>query len=156
MDGWMKTPKGLIRGRGLGLPFGGKPGAFNAITDVGEVAVGYTTLISGSGPLEQGTGPVRTGVTAILPRGRSGADTPCAAGTFTLNGSGELTGLSWIEESGCCDGPVAITNTHSLGLVRDAIVKWSVRSGLTTVEPWACPSWARPMMENSTISMASM
>jgi L-aminopeptidase/D-esterase-like protein len=114
------------RARDLGVPFDGKPGAFNAITDVKGVEVGQTTLISGSGKLQVGIGPVRTGVTAILPRGKNSAD-PAFAGWFTLNGNGEMTGTTWVDDSGFLDGPVLITNTHSVGVVRDAAIAWRVK-----------------------------
>lgn len=114
------------RGRDLGIPFDGTPGALNAITDVAGVEVGHTTLISGDGKLIPGKGPVRTGVTAVLPRGRSDAD-PVFAGWFTLNGNGEMTGTTWVEESGLLAGPVMITNTHSVGIVRDAVIQWQVQ-----------------------------
>ena len=136
---WRITPSGLTRGRGLGLAFGGRPGPFNAITDIANVEVGYTTLIRGSGPLVRGTGPVRTGVTAILPRGRERAGLACAAGGFALNGNGEMTGMIWVEESGQCEGPIAITNTHSAGLVRDAMVKWTLNSGRALGQHWGLP-----------------
>src|SRR5205085_7237652 len=99
------------RARDLGVPFDGTPGANNAITDVKGVEVGHTTLISGSGKLQVGVGPVRTGVTAVLPRGKDSID-PVFAGWFTLNGNGEMTGTTWVEDSGFLDGPVMITNTH--------------------------------------------
>jgi L-aminopeptidase/D-esterase-like protein len=118
-----------IRARALGIPFDGTPGPLNAITDVTGVEVGYTTLISGEGKLEVGKGPVRTGVTAILPRGRSSFDDPVYAGYFSLNGNGEMTGAAWIEESGFLEGPVMITNTHSVGVVRDATIAWRVAQG---------------------------
>ena len=118
-----------IRARALGIPFDGTPGALNAITDVTGVEVGYTTLISGEGKLEVGKGPVRTGVTAILPRGRGSFDDPVYAGYFSLNGNGEMTGTAWIEESGFLEGPVMITNTHSVGVVRDATIAWRVAQG---------------------------
>jgi len=114
------------RARDLGVPFDGKPGPYNAITDVKGVEVGHTTLISGSGKLEVGVGPVRTGVTAVLPRGKNSID-PVFAGWFTLNGNGEMTGTTWVEDSGFLDGPVMITNTHSVGVVRDAVIAWRVR-----------------------------
>jgi D-aminopeptidase len=136
---WRITPSGLTRGRGLGLAFPGRPGPFNAITDIANVEVGYTTLIQGSGPLVRGSGPVRTGVTAILPRGRERAGLACAAGGFSLNGNGEMTGMIWVEESGQCEGPIAITNTNSAGLVRDAMVKWTLKSGLPLGQPWGLP-----------------
>src|SRR5213080_2320620 len=111
------------RARDLGVPFDGIPGPFNAITDVPGVEVGHTTLIKGEGPLKVGEGPVRTGVTALLPRGRESAE-PVFAGWFSLNGNGEMTGTAWIEESGLLEGPVLLTNTSSVGTVRDAVVKW--------------------------------
>jgi D-aminopeptidase len=114
------------RARDLGVPFDGTPGPFNAITDVKGVEVGHTTLISGSGPLKVGVGPVRTGVTAVLPRGRNSLDA-VFAGWFTLNGNGEMTGTTWVEDSGFLDGPVMITNTHSVGVVRDAVIAWRVQ-----------------------------
>jgi D-aminopeptidase len=114
------------RARDLGVPFDGKPGPYNAITDVKGVEVGHTTLISGSGKLQVGLGPVRTGVTAVLPRGKNSPD-PVFAGWFTLNGNGEMTGTTWVEDSGFLDGPVMITNTHSVGVVRDAVIAWRVK-----------------------------
>jgi D-aminopeptidase len=115
------------RARDLGVPFSGAPGPYNAITDVAGVEVGHTTLISGEGELRVGEGPVRTGVTAVLPRGKDATD-PCFAGWFSLNGNGEVTGTTWIEESGFLEGPVMITNTHSVGIVRDAVISWQVKS----------------------------
>ena len=115
------------RARDLGVPFDGAPGQLNAITDVKGVEVGQTTLISGSGPLKIGVGPVRTGVTAILPRGHNFKDSVFAA-WFTLNGNGEMTGTTWVEDSGFLDGPVMITNTHSVGVVRDAVIAWRVKN----------------------------
>ena len=112
-----------VRARDLDLPFEGTPGANNAITDVDGVEVGHTTLISGEGPLVVGQGPVRTGVTAILPRGRADS-TPCYAGWFSLNGNGEMTGTAWIDESGLLESPILITNTHSVGVTRDAAIAW--------------------------------
>ena len=114
------------RARDLGVPFDGTPGPLNAITDVPGVEVGHATIILGSGPLVVGKGPVRTGVTAILPRGRTSGD-PVMAGWFTLNGNGEMTGTTWIEESGFLGGPVMITNTHSVGVVHDAVIEWLVQ-----------------------------
>lgn len=114
------------RARDLGVPFDGKPGQYNAITDIKGVEVGHTTLISGSGKLQVGVGPVRTGVTAVLPRGKNSTD-PVFAGWFTLNGNGEMTGTTWVEDSGFLDGPVLITNTHSVGVVRDAAIAWRVK-----------------------------
>ncbi len=111
------------RARDIGIPFDGSPGPLNAITDVQGVQVGQVTLIRGeSGPLVVGQGPVRTGVTAILPRGPRFA--PVFAGWYSLNGNGEMTGTTWVEESGFLEGPVMITNTHSVGVVRDAVLKW--------------------------------
>lgn len=115
-----------IRARALGIPFQGTPGPLNAITDVAGVTVGYSTIISGEGKLEVGKGPVRTGVTVILPRGEKSFDDPAYAGVFSLNGNGEMTGTAWIEEGGFLEGPVVITNTHSVGVVRDAVIKWRV------------------------------
>jgi L-aminopeptidase/D-esterase-like protein len=120
------TPQ-TIRARALGIPFDGTPGVLNAITDVAGVEVGYTTLISGEGKLEAGKGPVRTGVTAILPRGKN--DDPVYAGAFSLNGNGEMTGTAWVEEGGFLEGPIALTNTHSVGVVRDAVIAWRVKRG---------------------------
>jgi D-aminopeptidase len=115
------------RARELGIPFVGTPGPLNAITDVAGIEVGHVTLISGSGKLDVGRGPVRTGVTAILPRGRDPNAPPVFAGVFALNGNGEMTGTAWIEESGFLEGPVLLTNTHSVGVVRDAIIAWKTR-----------------------------
>jgi len=114
------------RARDLGVPFDGTPGPFNGITDVKGLEVGHTTLISGSGKLKVGEGPVRTGVTAVLPRGKNSLD-PVFGAWFTLNGNGEMTGTTWLEDSGFLDGPVMITNTHSVGVVRDAVVGWRVK-----------------------------
>ena len=114
------------RSRDLGVPFDGKPGRFNAITDVAGVEVGHTTLIAGKGPLVAGKGPVRTGVTAILPRGKT-ARQPVFAAWFSLNGNGEMTGTTWVDESGLLEGPVLITNTHSVGVVRDAAIQWMLK-----------------------------
>ncbi len=114
------------RARDLGVPFDGVPGLNNAITDVKGVEVGHTTLISGSGKLVVGQGPVRTGVTAVLPRGKDSTD-PVFGAWFTLNGNGEMTGTTWLEDSGFLDGPVMITNTHSVGVVRDAVIAWRVK-----------------------------
>ena len=117
------------RARDLGVPFDGTPGPLNAITDVSGVTVGHTTLISGEGKLEIGKGPVRTGVTAILPRGKDSMMNPVFAGWFSQNGNGEMTGTTWVEESGFLEGPVMITNTHSVGVVRDAVIQWRVTHG---------------------------
>jgi D-aminopeptidase len=118
-----------VRARDLGIPFDGTPGKFNAITDVPGVEVGYTTLISGEGKLEVGKGPVRTGVTAILPRGHASLNDPVYAGFFSLNGNGEMTGTAWVDESGFLEGPIVITNTHSVGVARDAVIAWRVKHG---------------------------
>ncbi|MBZ5598189.1 MAG: P1 family peptidase [Acidobacteriia bacterium] len=128
------------RARDLGVPFDGTPGPLNAITDVKGVEVGHTTLISGEGPLKVGVGPVRTGVTAVLPRGKDSHDAVFAA-WFTLNGNGEMTGTTWVEDSGFLDGPVMITNTHSVGVVRDAIIAWKVKRGTQDMEGywWSLP-----------------
>jgi len=137
---WRTAPNGRRRARGLGLALAGVPGPFNAITDVGGVEVGVTTLIRGDGPCTPGRGPVRTGVTAILPRGRTGIATPVLAGTAMLNGNGELTGSWWIEETGRCELAVTITNTHSLGTARDATLKWAARSGrMSPGQDWGLP-----------------
>lgn len=114
------------RARDLGVPFGGQPGPLNAITDVAGVEVGHVTLVSGQGKLKVGSGPVRTGVTAILPRGKDRPFDPVFAGSFALNGNGEMTGTNWIEEGGLMYGPVLLTNTHSVGVVRDAVVQWAL------------------------------
>ncbi|HEX2457291.1 MAG TPA: P1 family peptidase [Vicinamibacterales bacterium] len=131
-------PGNKPRARELGISalIGGTLGSLDAITDVAGVEVGHTTLISGEGALVVGKGPVRTGVTVVHPRGRQSAD-PVFASWFTLNGNGEMTGTTWIDESGFLEGPIAITNTHSVGVVRDAILKWQVsRPGL---QPWGLP-----------------
>jgi len=128
---WLRTPSGKLRGRGLGLPFPGRPGATNAITDVGPVEVGYSTLICGD--------TVRTGVTAILPRGRAGAHVPCVAGSYSFNGNGEMTGLLWIEESGELQTPITITNTHSCGTARDATIQWLIARRIGTQQNWSLP-----------------
>jgi L-aminopeptidase/D-esterase-like protein len=142
----MSTLTGVARGgqserpraRELGLSarIGGTPGALDAITDVAGVEVGHATIITGDPPLVVGKGPVRTGVTVVHPRGKQNAD-PVFGAWFTLNGNGEMTGTTWLEESGILEGPVGITNTHSVGVVRDAILKWQVtRPGL---QPWGLP-----------------
>src|SRR6059058_3332230 len=117
----------IVRARDLGIPFEGTPGKFNAITDVAGVEVGYTTLIRGEGKLEVGKGPVRTGVTVIIPRGHNSLNDPVYAGFFSLNGNGEMTGTAWLEESGFLEGPIVITNTHSVGIARDAVITWRVK-----------------------------
>jgi D-aminopeptidase len=122
--------------RALGVPLSGTPGPNNAITDVAGVEVGHATIISGSGRLQVGKGPVRTGVTAILPRGRAGGDSAFAA-WFTLNGNGEMTGTTWIRESGILETPILITNTHSVGIARDALIEWMLAHGRKF--EWALP-----------------
>ncbi len=122
------------RARDIGIPFDGTPGKYNAITDVKGVEVGYSTIISGTGKNIRGKGPVRTGVTAILPRGRN--NNPVYANWYTLNGNGEMTGTTWITESGFLEGPVMITNTNSVGVVRDAVLKWYVKTGWYKEDFW--------------------
>jgi L-aminopeptidase/D-esterase-like protein len=123
------TKNAIVRARDAGIPFEGTPGKFNSITDVAGVEVGYTTLLSGEGALKVGEGPVRTGVTAILPRGHESLNDPVYAGFFSLNGNGEMTGTAWIEESGFLEGPIVITNTHSVGVARDAVIAWRIKHG---------------------------
>src|SRR3984893_1485171 len=123
------TEKKILRARDLGVPFDGITGPFNAITDVAGVEVGYTTLISGQGKLVAAKGPVRTGVTAIIPRGHDSLNDPVYASVFSLNGNGEMTGTNWIEESGFLEGPIVITNTHSVGVARDAVIAWRIKHG---------------------------
>ena len=127
----------MTKARALGIPFDGQPGINNAITDVDGVLVGHTTLISGDGPLVVGQGPVRTGVTAVLPRGKN-LD-PVFAGWYSLNGNGEMTGTTWVEESGFMRGPVLITNTHSVGVARDTAVDWLVQTGRGQQDYWQFP-----------------
>ncbi|HKB91068.1 MAG TPA: P1 family peptidase, partial [Opitutaceae bacterium] len=131
------------RARDLGIPFEGQTGPLNAITDVAGVEVGHTTVISGDGPLKVGVGPVRTGVTAILPRGKAAADQPVYAGVFSLNGNGEMTGTAWIEESGFLEGPILLTNTHSVGVVRDAVIAWDINH---TTKPGPGALWSLPVV----------
>jgi D-aminopeptidase len=131
------------RARDLGLPFEGSPGPVNAITDVSGVTVGFTTLVSGEGKLVVGQGPIRTGVTAILPRGKDSMNNPVFAGWFSQNGNGEMTGTTWVEESGFLEGPVMITNTHSVGVVRDSVIQWRVAHGQPDpTEYW----WSLPVV----------
>jgi D-aminopeptidase len=133
--------QGQPRARDLGIPFDGTTGPLNAITDVTGVEVGFTTLISGSGKLVAGQGPVRTGVTAVLPRGKKSINDPVFAGWYSLNGNGEMTGTTWVEESGFLEGPVMITNTHSVGVVRDAVIKWRIEHGAADLSGywWSLP-----------------
>jgi L-aminopeptidase/D-esterase-like protein len=121
-----QSPPPKPRARDLGVPFDGATGPYNAITDVAGVTVGHTTLISGEGNLQIGIGPVRTGVTAILPTGKDSMRNPVFAAWFSQNGNGEMTGTTWVEESGFLEGPIMITNTHSVGVVRDAVIQWRV------------------------------
>ena len=127
---------GKPRARDLGVPFEGEPGPWNAITDVAGVEVGYTTLIEGEGALVVGEGPVRTGVTVILPRGSEGRE-PVLCSYFAFNGMGEVAGALAVAESGKLSGPIGITNTHSAGTVRDALVAWSIREGVPGI--WHLP-----------------
>ena len=130
------------RARDLGVPFEGAPGALNSITDVKGVEVGYRTIIRGEGKLQVGVGPVRTGVTAIFPRGKD-AIAPVFAGWFTENGNGEMTGTTWVEESGFLFGPIMITNTHSVGVVRDTVIDWQLKhSRHVPLEDW----WSLPVV----------
>ncbi len=131
------NPSSTVRARDLGVPFDGSPGPLNAITDVAGVEVGATTIIRGEGALKTGEGPVRTGVTVILPRGGKDND-PVYAGWFSLNGNGEMTGTTWVEESGFLEGPVAITNTHSVGTVRDSMIAWGLKHNALR-QPWSLP-----------------
>ena len=133
-----QTKPNKPRARDLGIPFDGTTGTLNAITDVAGVEVGLVTLISGEGKLVPGKGPVRTGVTAVLPRGKNSTDQVFAA-WFTLNGNGEMTGTTWVEESGFLEGPVMITNTHSVGTVRDAVIAWQMKKQGKTFQPWSLP-----------------
>jgi D-aminopeptidase len=127
----LKTLSGRTRARGLGLLFPGVPGLHNAITDVPGVEVGYVTLVEGEN--------VRTGVTALLPRGKTQAHIPCMAGSFSLNGNGEMTGLAWIEEAGELQTPITITNTHSCGVTRDGTLRWMVERGIGSGQDWGLP-----------------
>ncbi len=133
-----QTNPGKPRARDLGIPFDGTPAPLNAITDVAGVEVGQVTLISGEGKLVPGKGPVRTGVTAVLTRGKNSTDQVFGA-WFTLNGNGEMTGTTWVEESGFIEGPIMITNTHSVGTVRDAVIAWQMKKQGKTFQPWSLP-----------------
>lgn len=132
-----------VRARGLGIPFDGTPGPLNAITDVAGVQVGQVTLVSGSGKLVVGEGPVRTGVTAILPHGREPLWNPVFAAWFSQNGNGEMTGTHWLDEAGFLDGPILITNTHSVGVVRDSVIKWRIDRGPPDPEGYV---WSLPVV----------
>jgi len=133
---WPTVLPAQTRARDLGIPFDGAPGPLNAITDVAGVEVGHTTLIRGEGALVVGQGPVRTGVTAVHPRGRASTE-PVFAAWFSLNGNGEMTGTAWVDESGELAGPILITNTHSVGVVRDAVVEWMGKRDPSTL--WFLP-----------------
>src|SRR5436190_3630722 len=135
------APPKIERARDLGIPLDGTTGKFNAITDVPGVEVGYATIVEGDGKLEVGKGPVRTGVTAILPRGHGSLNDPVYAGYFSLNGNGEMTGIAWVDESGFLEGPIVITNTHSVGVARDAVIAWRIKHGApdTTGYWWSLP-----------------
>ena len=124
------------RARDLGIPFAGITGKFNAITDVEGVEVGYSTIISGEGKNILGKGPVRTGVTAIFPRGKASKFSPVFANWYSLNGNGEMTGTTWVTESGFLETPVMITNTNSVGEVRQAVLKWFVDTDWYQGEKW--------------------
>jgi len=138
--------QGKPRARDLGVPFDGNPGPLNAITDVKGVEVGHTTLISGSGKLKVGEGPVRTGVTAVLPRGKDSLDAVFGA-WFTLNGNGEMTGTTWLDDSGFLEGPVMITNTHSVGVVRDSVIAWRIKKAPPDSEGY---SWSLPVVAETS------
>ncbi len=127
-----------LRARDLGIPFDGSPAPMNANTDLSGVEFWQVTLISGDGKLVTGKGPVRTGVTAVLTRGRDSTDQVFGA-WFTLNGNGEMTGTTWVEESGFIEGPIMITNTHSVGTVRDAVIAWQMKKQGKTFQPWSLP-----------------
>jgi len=127
IDFYKYTPSKLPRARGLGITFVGQPGEFNSITDVAGVSVGYTTLSEGDGGLVVGSGPVRTGVTAILPRLFEDLTVPVFAGYSSFNGNGEMSGTHYIDEAGICAGPITITNTHSSGVTRDATIEWMAK-----------------------------
>ncbi len=124
------------RARDLDVPFVGTTGAFNAITDVKGVEVGYSTIISGKGENVVGKGPIRTGVTAIFPRGKAKKFSPVYANWYSLNGNGEMTGTTWVTESGFLETPIMITNTNSVGVVRDAVLKWYVDTDWYDGEDW--------------------
>ena len=135
--------EGKKRARGLGVPFDGTTGPYNAITDVEGVTVGHSTIVTGEGRLVVGKGPARTGVTAILPRGTD--YDPVFAGWSCLNGNGEMTGTTWVEESGFLEGPVMITNTHSVGVVHDAVIEW-MNQQKAKDPSIAAQSWSLPVV----------
>lgn len=126
------------RARDLGLPIGGTPGPLDAITDVAGVEVGTSTIVRGEGRLVVGQGPVRTGVTVIFPRGKANLD-PVFGAWYSYNGNGEMTGTAWLTEGGFLEGPLAITNTHSVGTVRDALIAWETSGGRAMLQPWQLP-----------------
>lgn len=133
------TPTGRARARALGIPLQGTPGPANAITDVDGVLVGYSTIVEGEGKLSVGHGPVRTGVTAILPLGRDGVGTACAAGYHSFNGNGEMTGASWLEEAGSLSMPILITNTHAVGPCHRGIIDWVAHNKPEVANQWLLP-----------------
>ena len=137
----LASEKRIVRARHLAVPFEGTPGSLNSITDVAGVEVGYTTIVRGEGKLVVGKGPVRTGVTAIIPRGHDSLNDPVYAGLFSLNGNGEMTGTNWVEESGFLEGPIVITNTHSVGVSRDAVIAWRIKHGAADASGywWSLP-----------------
>ncbi len=136
---WRRDANGRLRARGIGLTFDGNPGPVNAISDVPGVLLGVTTLISGEGAHETGLGPVRSGVTAILPRGVEGVGVACAAGVHSQNGNGELTGAHWINESGTLNTPIMLTNTHALGAVHRGVIDWVVARRSPAADQWLLP-----------------
>ncbi|OAN27523.1 P1 family peptidase [Mycolicibacterium iranicum] len=133
------APDGRPRARGAGIVLPGSPGPLNALTDVAGVEVGVTTLVDGDGPLVVGQGPVRTGVTAILPRGTAGVGQPCAAGWYSLNGNGEMTGTTWIDEVGSFNVPVVLSNTHAIGACHTGVVQWVNRVAPRLARQWLLP-----------------
>jgi len=139
MEQWRKTPSGRTRARGLGLTFDGEPGPLNSLTDVPGVSVGTTTVIAGEGAHVTGQGPVRSGVTAILPRGTDGVGTACAAGLHSQNGNGELTGAHWIHESGTLNTPIMLTNTHAVGPVHRGVIDWVSSRHSPVAAQWLLP-----------------
>ncbi|MFE3190603.1 P1 family peptidase [Nocardia sp. NPDC059240] len=138
-DPQLFSPDGRPRARSLGIAPAGRPGPWNAITDVPGVEVGYRTVIFGEGPLRVGAGPARTGVTAILPRGRDGVGRPCAAGWYSLNGNGEMTGTAWIDEVGQLSMPITISNTHAIGPCHAGVVEWINRAHPALAREWLLP-----------------
>lgn len=133
------TPTGKLRARALGIPFEGTTGLLNSITDVAGVEVGYVTLIAGNGPLHTGQGPIRTGITAILPRGKKDVGVSCAAGINSFNGNGEMTGAAWIEESGGFNLPILISNTHAIGACHRGSIDWVVKNKPALANQWLLP-----------------